>query len=44
MSDGFTIIRGSGNVFRDLDHPDADGNSFVPCLRPRSLACWTSAS
>ena len=24
MSDDFDIIRGSGNVFRDLGHPDAD--------------------
>ena len=24
MSDEMEIIRGSGNVFRDLDHPDAD--------------------
>lgn len=24
MSDDFDIIRGSGNMFRDLGHPDAD--------------------
>lgn len=24
MNDDFDIIRGSGNVFRDLGHPDAD--------------------
>jgi hypothetical protein len=27
MNDDTEIIRGSGNVFLDLDHPDADGSA-----------------
>ena len=33
MSDDMEIIRGSGNVFRDLGHPEADREQLLlPCF------------
>jgi predicted XRE-type DNA-binding protein len=36
-SDEFDIIRGSGNVFRDLDHPDADREQLRALLAARII-------
>jgi len=35
--DEFDIIRGSGNVFRDLDHPDADREQLRALLTARII-------
>jgi predicted XRE-type DNA-binding protein len=35
--DEFDIIRGSGNVFRDLDHPDADREQLRALLAARII-------
>jgi hypothetical protein len=44
MSDDMGIIRGSGNVFRDLGQPDADREQLRACSPPRSSACWMTAN
>lgn len=36
-SDGFDIVRGSGNVFRDLGHPDADREQLRALLAARVI-------
>jgi predicted XRE-type DNA-binding protein len=36
-SDDFDIIRGSGNVFRDLGHPDADREQLRALLAARII-------
>ena len=36
--DDFDIIRGSGNVFRDLGHPDADREQLRTLLAARIIA------
>jgi predicted XRE-type DNA-binding protein len=36
--DDFDIIRGSGNVFRDLGHPDADREQLRALLAARIIA------
>ena len=36
--DDFAIIRGSGNVFRDLGHPDADREQLRALLAARIIA------
>ena len=35
--DDFDIVRGSGNVFRDLGHPDADREQLRSLLAARIL-------
>jgi predicted XRE-type DNA-binding protein len=37
MSDDMEIIRGSGNVFRDLGHPDADREQLRALLAARII-------
>lgn len=37
MSDDMEIIRGSGNVFRDLGHPDADREQLRALLASRII-------
>jgi predicted XRE-type DNA-binding protein len=37
MSDDIEIIRGSGNVFRDLGHPDADREQLRALLAARII-------
>ena len=41
MTEDTEIIRGSGNVFRDLGHPDADREQ-LRALLAESLACLMS--
>ena len=36
--DDFDIVRGSGNVFRDLGHPDADREQLRALLAARIIA------
>ncbi len=38
MSDGTDIVRGSGNVFRDLGHPDADREQLRALLAAQIIA------
>lgn len=38
MSDEMEIIRGSGNVFRDLGHPDADREQLRALLAAKIIA------
>lgn len=37
MSEEFDIVRGSGNVFRDLGHPDADSEQLRSLLAARII-------
>jgi predicted XRE-type DNA-binding protein len=37
MSDGLAIIRGSGNLFRDLGHPDADREQLRALLAAKII-------
>jgi predicted XRE-type DNA-binding protein len=37
MSDDTEMIRGSGNVFRDLGHPDADREQLRALLAARTI-------
>jgi hypothetical protein len=37
MSDDMDIIRGSGNVFRDFGHPDADREQLRALLAPKII-------
>ena len=37
MNDDMDVIRGSGNVFRDLDHPDADKEQLRALLAARII-------
>ena len=30
MAEGIDVVRGSGNVFRDFDYPDADERVYLP--------------
>jgi hypothetical protein len=44
MSKERAIVRGSGNVFRDLGDPDTDREQSRALLAARIIACWTTAS
>jgi hypothetical protein len=44
MSDEADIIRGSGNVFRDLGLPDAGREQLRALRRRRSSACSMNGS
>ncbi len=37
MNEDFDIVRGSGNVFRDLGHPDADSEQLRSLLAARII-------
>ncbi len=37
MNDDFEMVRGSGNVFRDLGHPDADREQLRALLAARII-------
>ncbi len=43
-SDDFDFIRDSGNVFRDLGHPDAVASNCARFRRRVSSGCSTTAS
>ncbi|ACB79174.1 helix-turn-helix transcriptional regulator [Methylorubrum populi] len=39
MSEDFELIRGTGNVFRDLDREDADAEQLKALLAAQIIAC-----